>query len=486
VPDTGVASASDSGGVAVKPGRHRESTLYHALHGAGAGDGRTLGQLREAALRVYESTELPVWRRSGFWTTSFEGLDLDALEVRHHAASGAGAAGASTNGAASAEAGSTSQEDALPEIVRATLPERPYAGRIVQLDGSVVHVELDPELAARGVILCSLEDAARDHGELFTRWYSKRLTYERNKLEAANAALWSGGAFLHVPAGVQIEEPFEIVYAIGGPGVAQYGRTLIVGERAAEFRVHEYDLASDFEGQALHAGAFELYLQDGARCRLAQVQDWGAGEVFDASTRFVGVGRDAYCHWLPALLGGHLVRHHLELAVEEPGGDMAFRGLFFAEAQELLDVFAVDLHETGPSGGDVHWRGAATGTSRASFEGLIQIDPGAQQTHTYLQIHTMMLSPKARLDAIPSVLVSADDVSASHGGTVGELDEDVIFYMQSRGLDRASAVRVIVEGFFEPLLSELHDEPLEELVRAKVATKLAAARADIEEYAASR
>jgi Fe-S cluster assembly scaffold protein SufB len=453
--------------VAVKPGRHREATLYHALHGAGAGDGRSLQELREAALQVYESSELPIWRRSGFWTTSFESLDLNALKVRHHAPGEPGAGG-------------------LPEIVRDTLPERSRAGRIVQRDGSVVRVELDPELAARGVILCSLEDAAREHPELFAQWYSKRLTYDRNKLEAANAALWTGGAFLHVPAGLAVEEPFEIVYAIDGAGVAQYGRTLIVGERASEFRVHEYDLAGDFDGQALHAGAFELYLQDGARCRLAQVQDWGSGEVFDASTRFVGVGRNAYCHWLPALLGGHLVRQHLELAVSEPGGDMAFRGLFFTEDDELLDTFAVDLHETGPSGGDVHWRGAATGQSRASFEGLIQIDPGAQQTHTYLQIHAMMLSPRARVDAIPSVLVSADDVSASHGGTVGELDEAVIFYMQSRGLDRPAAVRVIVEGFFEPLVSELRDEPLEEVVRAKVAGKLAAARADIEAYAVSR
>jgi Fe-S cluster assembly protein SufD len=200
----------------------------------------------------------------------------------------------------------------------------------------------------------------------------------------------------------------------------------------------------------------------------------------------VSIGRDAYCHWLPALLGGHLVRQHLELAVTEPGGDMAFRGVFFAEDREHLDLFAVDLHETGPSGGDVHWRGAATGESRASFEGLIQIDPGSQQTHTYLQIHSMMLSPKARIDAIPSVLVSADDVSASHGGTVGELDETAIFYMQSRGLDRAAAVRVIVEGFFEPLVAELDDEALEEIVREKVAAKLAAAREDIETYATSR
>jgi len=456
-------SAAENGAtpIKVKAGRHRDATLYQALAGSGAGDGRSLGELREAALKSFESSDLPVWRRSGFWTTSLESLDFDALET-------------------------SVSEQGVPDVVTRTLPDRPRAGRIVQSAGAIVAVELDEALAEQGVILCSLEQAFEEHGELARAWYSTRLEIDRHKLEAANAAFWTGGIFLHVPAGVIVEDPFELVYAIDRPGLAQYGRSLIIGGPNSDFKVHEYDLAEDFTGQALHGGAFELYLQDGARCRLAQVQDWGRGEVFDVSTRFVRVGRDAYCHWLPALLGGHLVRQHLELAVSEPGGDMAFRGIFFAEGTEHLDVFAADLHETGPSGGDVHWRGAATGESRASFEGLIQIDPGAQQTHTYLQIHSMMLSPKARIDAIPSVLVSSDDVSASHGGTVGELDEAVIFYMQTRGLDRASAVRVIVEGFFEPLISELADEPLEEVVREKVARKLAAAREDIETYATSR
>jgi Fe-S cluster assembly protein SufD len=448
-----------------KAGRHREATLYQALAGAGAGDGRSLPELREAALKAFEAAELPVWRRSGFWTTSLQALELDQLRT-------------------------SVEERDVPGIVAGTIPERPRAGRIVQSAGAVVQVELDPALAGQGVILSSLEEAFERHPELVAEWFSKRLPIDRHKLEAANAAFWTGGIFLHVPEGLVVEDPFELVYAIGEPGIAQYGRTLVVGGKSSEFKVHEYDLAEDFgpdATQALHAGAFELYLQDGARCRLAQVQDWGSrNQVFDVSTRFVGVGRDAYCHWLPALLGGHMVRQHLELAVSEPGGDMAFRGLFFAEEREHLDVFAADLHETGPSGGDVHWRGAATGESRASFEGLIQIDPGAQQTHTYLQIHSMMLSPKARIDAIPSVLVSSDDVSASHGGTVGELDEAAIFYMQSRGLDRASAVRIIVEGFFEPLIAELADEPLEELIREKIAVKLAAAREDIETYATSR
>ncbi len=465
-------------GARAKAGHHREATLNFSLSGAGAGDGRSLEQLRAAARTAYGQLELPVWRRSGFWTTSLESLDLDALEPFEQ-------------GDAQRAPG------AVPDVVTRTLPQRVRAGRIVQSADTVVHVELAEELRERGVILCSLEEAFEQHTELVGEWFSKRMPIDRHKLEAANAAFWRGGAFLYVPPGVAVEAPFEIVYAIERAGVAQFGRTLVVGDESSEFRVHEYDLGEDFErsagerdgehpAQALHAGAFELYLRDGARCRLAQVQDWGAGEVYDVSTRFVGVGRDAYCHWLPSLLGGHLVRQHLELAVSEKGGEMAFRGVFFAEEHEHLDLFAVDLHETGPSEGDVHWRGNATGESRASFEGLNKIDPGAQQTHTYLQIHSMMLSPRARIDAIPSVLVSADDVSASHGGTVGELDESSIFYMQSRGLDRAAAVRVIVEGFFEPLISELDDEPLQELVRAKLAAKLAAAREDIEAYATSR
>src|SRR4051794_16502253 len=448
--------SADTAAAARKPGAHREATLYRALNGAGSGPG-TIEDLRARAREAYERLEMPVWRRSGFWTTSLRDLDVDALVER--------------------------EATSVPEIVSEALGDEPLAGLIVQNGSSVVRVELDPELASQGVILCPLEEAP---AELRDRWFSKRLTVDRDKVEAAAAARWRGGAFLYVPRGVVVEKPFQVVYAIDEPGTVQYGRTLVVGDEQSDFRFRQYKLAPDFEGPALHAGALELYLEAGARARVAPLQDWGSGDVYDVSTQFVGVGRDAYAHWLPSYLGGHLTRQHLELAVSEPGGDMAFRGIFFAEHDEQLDLFAVDLHETGPSGGDVHWRGAATGSSKASFEGLIQINPGAQQSHTYLQIHSMMLSPRAKVDAIPSVLVSADDVSASHGGTVGELDETLIFYMRSRGLSRAEAVRVIVEGFFEPIIGELSDERLEDLVRERISAKLSAASAEVEAYAEAR
>ena len=127
-----------------------------------------------------------------------------------------------------------------------------------------------------------------------------------HKLEAASAAFWTGGAFLYVPPGLQIEEPFATVYEISGAGSAQYAHTLAIADRGAEIVLREYDLAGgEIAGDSLHAGQFELYLEDGARCRLAQLTDWGEPATsHDASTSIVEVGRDAYCHWLPALLGG--------------------------------------------------------------------------------------------------------------------------------------------------------------------------------------
>lgn len=465
----------------VTPPREREATLYKPLAGAGWRAGanpteikdhnqaRALAErMRKEALAAYERLELPVWRRSNFWTTSFERLAIEELAPRHH----------DPNQLETRE---------LVEKGLAQLPDRERSGRIVQLDGSIVAVELSAEARQAGVTLCSLTEAIDSHPQIVGAHLARRLLIDRHKLEAANAAFWTGGIFLHLPAGAELEAPFELVQLLSGEGVAQHSRVLVVADRASDFRLHEYGLAlSAGGGQALHTEAFELYLHDGARCRLAHLEDWGGPEVFNSTVRFVGVGRDAFCHWLPSQLGGKLMHEHLELSVCEPGGGMEFRGLFFTEQDELLDTFAVDLHQVGPSTGDCHFRGAATGRSRASMEGLIKINPGAQKSHTYLQIHTMMLSREAQIDAIPSVLVSADDVSASHGGTVGELDEAAIFYMQSRGLDRAAAVRVIVEGFFEPVITELKDKPLEELIRSKIAAKLARAKEEIEAYAQSR
>ena len=258
-----------------------------------------------------------------------------------------------------------------------------------------------------------------------------------------------------------------------------------MGEHA-ECSIREYCLGSAIGGQALHAGGFELYARPGSNVKLAHFHDWGPDEIYDISTKRVEIARDAHVSWVPVHLGGRLVKQVLDIVTAEQGSDMRHTGLYFTERNEHLDLFTTDKHEQGHTTGDTVWKGALTGDSRASYEGLIHIVPNAQESHTYLQTHQMLLSQKAKGDAIPSLIVETDSVSASHGGTVGELDEDQIFYMMARGIPRSEAVRVLVEGYFEEVVQRLDDPQLEALIRRRIAAKLEAAHDQVAEFIGER
>jgi len=424
-----------------------------------------LEERRKAALEAFDGEPVPTWRRSGFWTTSLRDLDLDALDPRRY------------------EPVDSVAE--LPAKVRDALDDEPGA-LIVQRGASTVYLHVDRELTEQGVVVMALEQAVREHEQLVREWYMRRLSEGEGKFPAASAAFWTGGVFVHVPANVRVERPIQSVYAIDEPGTAQYAHTLVVLGEHSECAVREYCLGGDFEGQALHAGGFELYARPGARAKLAHFQDWGRGEVYDISTKRVEIARDAFVSWVPVHLGGRLTKQTLDIVTAEPGSDMRHTGLYFTERDEHLDLFTTDKHEAGHTHGDTVWKGALTGQSRASYEGLIEIVENAQESHTYLQTHQMLLSQKAKGDAIPSLIVKTDNVSASHGGTVGELDEEQIFYMMTRGISRAEAVRTLVEGYFEEVVQRLDDPGLEQLVRQRIGDKLLAAEDQVREFIGQR
>jgi len=422
-----------------------------------------LEELRTTAREAYAAEPVPSWRRSGFWTTSLRALDLDSLEARGYEPVGG-----------------------LPEIVTGALGQAEHAGLIVQHGQSTIYSDLDPALAEQGVIVCPLEQAVEEHPELVRQWYMRRLSHQEGKFAAASAAFWSGGVFVHVPSNVKVDRPIQSVYLIDEPGTAQYAHTLAVVGEHAECSIREYCLGANIDGQALHAGGFELYAQAGANVRLAHFHDWGTGDIYDISTKRVEIARDAHVDWVPIHLGGRLTKQTLDIITAERGSDMRHTGLYFTERDEHLDLFTTDRHEQGHTTGDTVWKGALTGRSRASYEGLIHILPDSQETHTYLQTHQMLLSSQAKGDAIPSLIVETDDVSASHGGTVGELDEGQIFYMTSRGITRSEAVRILVEGYFEEVVTRLRDPGLEELVRHRIAEKLKAAEDQVAEFIGER
>lgn len=410
---------------------------------------------RRAALEIFEREPVPTWRRSGFWTTTLKHLELDSLEARHY-----------------------DRVAERPDVVA----NDDLAALIVQRGASTVYTEInDPRIT-----VVPLEEAVEDHPEVVQRYWMTRVSHEEGKFPAATAAFWTGGAFIHVPRNEKIEKPIQVIYLIDEPGTAQYANTLAVIEENAECEIREYCLGGDFEGQALHSGIFEAFVRPGANVSIAHFQDWGTGDVYDISTKRVEIARDAHASWVPIHLGGRLTKQTLDIITAEQGSDMRHTGLYITQGKEHLDLFTTDLHEAGNTTGDTVWKGALTGESRASYEGLIHIVKDAQDTDTYLQTHSMLLSPKAKGDAIPSLIVETDNVKASHGGTVGEVDEDQIFYMQSRGIPRRDAVRILVEGYFEEVIQRLHDPVLEEMVRERIAAKIAAAEEDVREYVEHR
>ena len=248
--------------------------------------------------------------------------------------------------------------------MRQDLGDEEHAGLIVQRGASVVY----SHVADERIVMMPLEQAVEEHPDLVEEYFAKRLPYDEGKFAAATAAFWTGGVFVHVPKNVQIENPIQVVWLIDEPGTAQYAHTLAVVGELAECRIREYFVAPDFEGQALHAGAFELYALPGAQVDLAHYQDWGSGEVYDISTRRVEIRRDARVKWVPIHLGGHLTKQTLDIITAEQGSDMRHTGIYFTERDEHLDLFTTDKHEAGPH----HRRHRLEGRAHRRIAGLVR------------------------------------------------------------------------------------------------------------------
>ena len=305
---------------------------------------------------------------------------------------------------------------------------------------------LEPSAVEQGVVLTSLERAVEEHAELVERWYMRRLSHEEGKFAAATAAFWSGGAFLHVPRGVRLERPIQIVYMIDEPGTAQYAHTLGVVGESAECALREYYVAPEIDGQALHAGAFELYLEAGANVKLAHFQDWGRGEVYDVSTKRVEIGRDAHCSWVPVHPGGRLTKQTLDIVTAERGSDMRHTGLYFTERDEHLDLFTTDLHEQGDTTGDTVWK-ALAGESRASYEGLIQIDYGAQNTNITSRRTPCCCLRRRRATRSPADRQNRQRVRVTWRN--GRGDRRGAGLLHDDPIQGQDVVRTLVEGYFE-------------------------------------
>ena len=289
---------------------------------------------------------------------------------------------------------------------------------------------------------------------------------DQDKLAALNGAAWAGGVFVYVPANVEIKDPIRVARWLPESGVAVFPRTLIVAERHSHVAYVDEFASPDFDEPTLSLGAVEVIADEGADVQYVAVQQWGAG-VRHLSIQRTLAQRDANLDTLVVNLGATVSRVDLNARLEGPGARSDMLGLYFARGDQHFDHNTRQDHVSPNANSDLLYKGALYDRSKTVFRGVIRVFPNAQRTDAYQTNRNLLLSENAEAVSLPNLEIEADDVKCSHGATVGQLDEEELFYLQSRGLNKRQAERLVIFGFFGEVLDRL---PLpgvvEELKRA--------------------
>jgi Fe-S cluster assembly protein SufD len=316
------------------------------------------------------------------------------------------------------------------------------------------------------IVACDFETAQRDHAGALERAFRRALRPEHKyaHLTLANLRV---GAFVHVPAGISVDDPIVVRYAAEA-GESLFPYTLVLLDDGARATVIE---RLDVSPGSFTCGVAEVVTGERAEAvyASAQLAPLDAQVVF---TRAALPGRDARISWANAELGAGLSVCDLAVTIDRPGAHAAISTLFFPTGTQHVDIVSTVDHRTGDATSDTLVKSAASGVGQGRYLGNIRIAALAQQSNASLRDDALLLSKTAHIDSIPALEIAANEVKAYHGATVGALDDDSLFYMTSRGIDRAQAERMIALGFFEPAVERFPTQALRDELRAVLERKI--------------
>ncbi len=472
---TSVDSRTVIGERAPRAGAHpfSEDTLKEIS--SAQGEPEWLLQRRLEAWRAYEQLPLPSRKDEEWRRTDLSMLELDSLTAfsSNDGSGGRGQAPALLEGTP------VGRMEDLPAEIKATLmDEGNHAGLSVQVNSRTVYTHLEEGISARGVILSDLSRAAREHPDLVRPHLMAQLGPGSGKFGALHATFWSGGTFLYVPRNVEVEQPIHALRWMDAPGLSGMPHTLVVlGSGAALTLVEEYASGEGDGDPAFANTGVELVLGPGSRLHYVALQRWGT-HTFNFSTQRAAIHRDAQLTTLSVVLGSRMTKSWVESSLMEPGAGAQMVGVMFAGEEQRFHHHTLQEHRAPNTSSDLLYKVALTGRARSEYSGLIRVHPFARGTDAYQANRNLLLSPRSRADSMPKLEIENNDVRCTHGATVGPIDEEQLFYLMARGLPRGEAERMIVEGFFEPVLERVPLEGVRERVRAAVEAKLSVQEAE--------
>ena len=312
---------------------------------------------------------------------------------------------------------------------------------------------LPDELAKKGVILAGFPAIAREHPDLLKEHFFTDVPLDEHKFTALHGAFYMDGIFVYVPRGVDVELPLEVVRRVGGGGSTFPHTTIVVEEQASLTFVDRFTSDEDADA-SLSDGVVEVEARRGATVNYISLQAWGRNVRHFQTQRFTG-HRDSTVRSLAVNLGSIFARTQVESVLKGEGSFSEMLGLYFADSDQHFAQRTLQSHNAPHSTSDLLYKGALKERSRSEYSGLIKVLKGAQGTDAYQANRNIVLSEDAIARSIPQLEIEANEVRCTHGATVSPVEEEHLFYLMSRGIDRVTAQKLVVFGFFGEVLDRI-------------------------------
>ncbi|MBV1852322.1 Fe-S cluster assembly protein SufB [Catellatospora tritici] len=361
----------------------------------------------------------------------------------------------------------------LPEDIKNTydklgIPEaekqRLVAGVAAQYESEVVYHAIREDLEQQGVLFLDTDTALREHPELFQEYFGTVIPVGDNKFAALNTAVWSGGSFIYVPPGVNVEIPLQAYFRINTENMGQFERTLIIVDEGAYVHYVEGCTAPVYSSDSLHSAVVEIIVKKNARCRYTTIQNW-SNNVYNLVTKRAVCHEGATMEWVDGNIGSKVTMKYpaVFMVGEHAKGEVL--SVAMAGEGQHQDAGAKMVHAAPHTSSTIISKSIARGGGRTSYRGLVQVLEGSHHSKSTVKCDALLVDTISRSDTYPYVDIREDDVSMGHEATVSKVSDDQLFYLMSRGLSEDEAMAMIVRGFIEPIAKELPMEYALELNR---------------------
>lgn len=350
----------------------------------------------------------------------------------------------------------------VPEEIRNTfemlgIPEaeiEQLAGVGAQYDSEVVYHNMKDYLLEQGVVYTDFESAVREYPDIIQEYFGKLITPRLHRYAALHYAVWSGGSFVYVPKGVQVDIPLQSYFRLNAPGAGQFEHTLIIIEEGACCHFIEGCSAPKYNTINLHAGAVELFVKENASLRYSTIENWSRN-MYNLNTKRARVEKNGKIEWISGSFGSKVSMLYPASVLVGEGAQSEFTGITFAGRDQYLDTGAQVMHYAPNTYSTINSKSISKSGGVAIYRGLVDIGEMAVGSKSTVSCESLMLDPESRSDTIPTMRIATDDVDLGHEAKIGRIDEETIFYLTSRGIPEEEAKAMIVRGFAEPIAKEL-------------------------------